>query len=83
MMTEYAPNLPEWVLKEKPHITHCKYCGAEAYLKGTPDFEWWTYKIGCSKYCKDSTENHTRLQRYEIKELIEKWNDLNKECEDE
>ncbi len=72
-MTEYMPNLPEWVLKEKPHIANCKYCGAEAILRGKPDWEWWTHEIRCSKYCKESKS----MNRYDIKELIEKWNELN------
>lgn len=67
------PNLPEWVLKEKPHIANCKYCGAEAILRGKSDWEWWTYEIRCSKYCKESKS----MDRYDIKELIEKWNELN------
>lgn len=78
-MTILFPNLPKWVFEEKPNIVNCKYCGAEAELKGKPDWEWWTYEIGCSAYCLESSKNHTRLDRYDIKELIEKWNKLNEE----
>lgn len=76
-MVDIAPNMPEWFKENPPYIANCKYCGAEAFIHGKPDWEWWTHEIGCSKYCIDSSKNHTKLERYDIKELVEKWNKLN------
>ncbi|MBQ2391385.1 MAG: hypothetical protein II306_06410 [Clostridia bacterium] len=78
-MTIIMPNMPEWFKENPPKILNCKYCGAEAEIKGKPDWEWWTHEIGCSKYCQGSTKNRTRLQRYEIKELVNRWNEINRE----
>ena len=77
-MAKIAPNMPEWILKNPPYIANCKYCGKEAELRGKPDWEWWTHEIGCSAHCTESIQNETRFERYNIQELIKKWNEANK-----
>ena len=72
-MTQIAPNIPDWFKKNPPEILNCKHCGAEAYVHGIPNFEWWTYEICCSKYCKSSK----RFQIYDLQELVKEWNKVN------
>ena len=72
-MTKIAPNMGKEFCENPPYIANCKYCGAEAFIHGKPDWEWWTHEIGCSAYCHQSK----RFQRYGVKELIEMWNKEN------